>query len=311
MDWRIKGAIQKVLTYVPRGGDIHYYLQRRGGGLTDFTRECDIKVDDWRLMVGQLRTIGAKVRGGTLLEMGTGWYPTFPICLTLAGASRVYTYDLNRYLKPEMATALVHRPAEHVPLIARESGRSEAEVRAHQQGIAAALDRGASVTEATNGVIVYQAPADASDTKLDDSSVDVVFSNSVLEHVPGPVIEDCLREAMRILRPGAYVFHSVNCGDHYAYADKRIHQLNYLQFSNASWEKWNNGFLYQNRLRAVDFTEMAKRSGFAIVSDTSRAKPERLRQLDSIRVHADFNRYSREQLAITSIDFIGQKPQRA
>jgi SAM-dependent methyltransferase len=309
MDWRIKGAIQKLLGYVPGGGRIHYALQRRGGGLTDFGRECDIKVDDWRLMMGHLRASRIELANATLLEMGTGWYPTFPICLTLAGAGRVYTYDLNRYLKPEMAIALVHRLAEHVPLIARESGRSEADVRAHQQDIATALDRGASVTEATSGVVVYQAPADASDTKLDASSVDVVFSNSVLEHVPGPVIEDCLREAMRILRPGAYVFHSVNCGDHYAYTDKRIHQLNYLQYSDASWGKWNNGFLYQNRLRAIDFTDMAKRAGFTIVVDTSRAKPERLRQLDSIHVHPDFSkRYSREQLAITSIDFVGKKP---
>ena len=311
MDWRIKGAIQKVLSYVPRGGDLHYYLQRRGGGLTDFDRECDIKLDDWRLMVGHLRTVGARVQGGTLLEMGTGWYPTFPLCLALAGASRVYTFDLNRHLKPEMMIALAKRLAHHVPLIARESGRSEQDVTAHQLDIARALERGASVTEATSGVVVYQAPADAADTGMSDASFDVVFSNSVLEHVPGPVIEACLDEAMRILRPGAFVFHSVNCGDHYAYVDKRISQLNYLQFSNESWEKWNNGFLYQNRLRAIDFTDMAKRVGFAILVDTSRARAERLRQLDAVVVHRDFARYSREQLAITSIDFVGQKAQRA
>jgi SAM-dependent methyltransferase len=307
MDWRVKGAIQKVLTYVPRGGEIHYYLQRRGGGLTDFNRECDIKVDDWRLMLGHLRTVGAKVSGGTLLEMGTGWYPTFPLCLTLAGAARVYTYDLNRYLKPEMVISLAERLSQHVALIARESGRSETEITTHQRAIVTALRGGASVEDATGGVVSYKAPADASETGLPDASIDVVFSNSVLEHVPGPVIEECLVEARRVLRPGACVFHSVNCGDHYAYADRRIHQLNYLQFSNASWEKWNNGFLYQNRLRAIDFTDMARRAGFEIIIDTSRPSAERLRQLDSIRVHPDFARYTREQLAVTSIDFVGRR----
>ena len=139
MDWRIKGAIQKVLGYVPGGGRIHYLLQRRGGGLTDFARECDIKIDDWRLMMGHLRTVKARVAGGTLLEMGTGWYPTFPLCLYLAGAGRVYTFDLNPYLKPEMTVALAERLATHVPLIARESGRPEAEVAAQQVAVAAAL----------------------------------------------------------------------------------------------------------------------------------------------------------------------------
>jgi len=308
MDWRIKGAIQKVLGYVPGGGRIHYLLQRRGGGLTDFARECDIKVDDWRLMMGHLRTVKARVAGGTLLEMGTGWYPTFPLCLYLAGAGRVYTFDLNPYLKPEMTVALAERLATHVPLIARESGRPEAEVAAQQVAVAAALRGGASITAATGGVIEYRAPADASKTALPAESLDVVFSNSVLEHVPGEVIEACLAEARRILRPVAVVFHSVNCGDHYAYVDSGIDQLHYLQYSEAAWRKWNNAFLYQNRLRAVDFTEMAKRAGFTIEIDTSRPNPKRLRQLESIRVDPYFARYSRDQLAITSIDFVGRKP---
>ncbi len=307
MDWRIKGAIQKVLGYVPAGERIHHVLQRRVGGLSDFGRECDIKVDDWRLMMGHLRTAGARVKGGTLLEMGTGWYPTFPLCLYLAGAERVYTVDLNRHLRPEMTVALAHRLASHVPVIATASGRPEAEVAARQSAVAAALRGGASIADATGGAIEYRAPADATRTELPASSLDIVFSNSVLEHVPGAVIEACFREAMRILRPGAVVFHSVNCGDHYAYVDPSIHQLHYLQYSEAAWAKWNNAFLYQNRLRAVDLTAMAKREGFTIEIDTSQAKPERLRQLDSIRVDPHFARYSRDQLAITSIDFVGRK----
>ena len=307
MDWRIKGAIQKVLGYVPGGERLHYLLQRRAGGLADFGRECDIKVDDWRLMMGHLRTAKLPLAGATLLEMGTGWYPTFPLCLYLAGAARVITVDLNRYLKPDMTEALADRLAAHVPLIARESGLPEAGISAKQHALVEAFRRGATLDVATGGGVDYRAPADASRTELADESVDVVFSNSVLEHVPGDVIEACLHEAMRILKPGGIVFHSVNCGDHYAYTDRSIHQLHYLQYSDAEWDKWNNAFLYQNRLRAIDFTEMARRAGFTIEIDTSRAKPERLRQLDSIKVHPRFARYTREQLAITSIDFVGRK----
>ena len=63
-----------------------------------------------------------------------------------------------------------------------------------------------------------------------------------------------------------------------------------------------------DRLRAIDFTDMARRAGFTIEIDTSRAKPERLRQLEAIQVDPCFARYSRDQLAITSIDFVGRKP---
>jgi SAM-dependent methyltransferase len=308
MNWRIKGAIQKVLGYVPAGDRIHHVLQRRLGGLADFGRECDIKVDDWRLMMRHLRTVNAPIEDGTLLEMGAGWYPTFPLCLYLAGAKRVYTLDLNRYLQPEMTVLLADRLANHIPLIASVSGRSEADIAARQRAVAEALRGGASLEAATDGVIDYRAPADARNTGLPDASVDIVFSNSVLEHVPRDVIEACFREAMRILRPDAIVFHSVNCGDHYAYFDRSIHQLHYLQYSETQWAKWNNAFLYQNRLRAVDLTTIAAETGFRIEIDTSEAKPERLRQLDSIRVDPSFARYSRDQLAITSIDLIGRTP---
>src|SRR5262245_60482370 len=145
MDWRIKGVIQKVLGYIPAGQLLHHALQRRVGGLADFGRECDIKVDDWRLMMGHLQRSGARVRGGTLLEMGTGWYPTFPLCRFLAGAVRVYTLDLNRLLRPEMTVALADRLANHVAPIASVSGRTETEVAARQKAVAAALHGGASI----------------------------------------------------------------------------------------------------------------------------------------------------------------------
>jgi SAM-dependent methyltransferase len=308
MDWRIKGVIQKMLGYVPAGNVLHHALQRRVGGLADFGRECDVKVDDWRLMMGHLKAVNARIEGGALLEMGTGWYPTFPMCLYLAGAARVHTVDLHRLLRTEMTIALTERLEQHVSLIASVAGRSEAEVRARQRAAAAALRSGATLDVATDGVIDYRAPADAAKTDLPAGSLDVVFSNSVLEHVPGEVITGCFREARRILRPGAVVFHSVNCGDHYAYFDRSIDQLHYLQYSEAAWAKWNNAFLYQNRLRAVDLTGMAKRAGFMIEIDTSRPHPDRLRQLDSMRVDPYFTRYSRDQLAITSIDFVGRKP---
>lgn len=308
MNWRVKGAIQKVLGHVPFGERVHYELQKRAGGLRHFDRELAAKIEDWRLMVGHLRTSGLPVAGTRYLEMGTGWYPTFPFCLFLGGARSVITVDLNRYLKPELTLRMTEALARFVPVIAEATGRPAEEIAAQQRELEAAVRRGASLEDATGGVVSYHAPSDASATGLPAASLDAVFSNSVLEHVPGEVIERCFTEARRILRPGGVVFHSVNCGDHYAYADRGIHQLHYLQFSDAEWARWNNAFLYQNRLRAVDFVEMARAAGFLIEIDTSRPHPMRLEQLAGIKVHPQFARYTREQLAITSIDFVGRNP---
>jgi hypothetical protein len=308
MHWRLKGGIQKALGYIPFGERLHYELQKRAGGLRMFDDELARKIEDWRLMTGHLGSVGVPVAGTRFLEMGTGWYPTFPFCLFLGGAASVITVDLNRYFRRELTVRMTDALVRFLPVIAAASGRSEQELRDAQRALAAAVRRGASIEEATGGVVVYRAPCDASATGLPAASVDAVFSNSVLEHVPPPVIERCLTESRRILRAGGVVFHSVNCGDHYAYVDRNVHQLNYLQFSDADWRKWNNTFLYQNRLRAIDFVDMARAAGFAIEIDTSRPHPMRLQQLDTIQVHPQFARYTRDQLAITSIDFIGRNP---
>ncbi|HSK01162.1 MAG TPA: class I SAM-dependent methyltransferase [Kofleriaceae bacterium] len=308
MHWRVKGGIQKVLGHVPFGERLHYELQKRAGGLRAFDRELGAKIEDWRLMVGHLRSVGVPALGTRFLEMGTGWYPTFPFCLFLGGAKSVITVDLNRYLKPELMLRMVEALARFLPVIAGATGRTEDEIATAHRALEAAVRRGATLEEATGGVVAYHAPSDASATGLVAASLDAVFSNSVLEHVPGPVIERCFAEARRILRPGGVIFHSVNCGDHYAYADRKISQLNYLQFSDDEWQIWNNAFLYQNRLRAIDFVDMARAAGFSIEVDTSRPHPLRLQQLEDVKVHPQFARYSRDQLAITSIDFIGRNP---
>ena len=308
MNWRMKGAIQKVLGMVPAGDELHYQLQRRFGGLRDLTRELDAKLEDWRLMAGHLADHGIPIQGTRFVEMGTGWYPTFPFSLYLGGAARVDTIDLNRYLRPELTVQMAAFLGRKVELIAEMAKRPVADVRTAHDDLMKALRDGATPESATGGVVRYRAPGDAAATGLPRESVDVVFSNSVLEHVPGEVIARCLEESKRILRPGGVVFHSVNCGDHYAYVDSRINQLNYLRYSDDEWSRWNNRFLYQNRLRAIDFVDMAKDAGYAIELDTSRPHPTRLAQLAEIRVHPRFSRYSEAQLAITSIDFIGRRP---
>lgn len=309
MHWRVKGAIQKFLGVVPGGDDLHYQLQLRAGGLRNVAREMRIKVEDWDVMVKMLAQCGVPLAGQRMLEVGSGWYPLFPIALHAAGAARIVTVDLNRYLKPELMRQCVDilREPKSLAVLAAGGGVSEASVAARLSAVAAALAKGADVEAATGGAVEYRAPSDASATGLPDTSIDIVFSNSVLEHVPGPVILAIFTEARRLLPPGGVMIHGVNCGDHYAYGDKAIDQLHYLSYSSARWAKWQNRFLYQNRLRAQDFTAMAREAGFTVELDTSRARPERLAQLEKIKVHPEFAHYPREQLAITSIDFVSRK----
>lgn len=306
MHWRIKGLIQKLLGIHPAGAGLHYQLQRRFGGLTDFSRELATKVDDWTIMVGHLRTAGIATDGARMVEIGTGWYPTFPLACYLAGAARVTTFDLTRHLQPQLLHRCVRELEVFAGVIAEASGTDVAVVLDRHARMREALDAGADLGQATGGVILYRAPADATRSGLADGEVDVVFSNSVLEHVPPAVIAAMYRESRRILAPTGLMFHSVNCGDHYAYVDRNVSQLNYLQYSDRAWRFWNNAFLYQNRMRAHEFVELAIGAGFDILLDTSTPRPQRLKELAAIRVHPRFAHVPDEQLCITSIDFIAR-----
>lgn len=308
MHWRLKGLAQKTLGVLPGGDALHYRLQRRFGGLRDFGREFAIKIEDWTIMAKHLRDAGFPVAGTRYFELGTGWYPTFPFACLLGGAARVHTFDLNRHLKPELVRACSSGFAAHLGTIATTSGAPAAEVAARHARLAEAIAQGQGLEAASDGAIRYHAPADAVRSGLDDGSVDVMFSNSVLEHVTPEVIAPLYHEAMRVLRPGGVMFHSVNCGDHYAYVDRKLHQLNYLKYSDRAWKFWNNAFLYQNRLRAHVFVDLAREAGFAIDLDTSNTRPERLQQLQAMRVHPQFSHVPPEQLCITTVDFIARKP---
>ena len=308
MHWQLKGLVQKVVGAMPAGVTLNYWLQRRFGGLRDFPGEFASKVEDWTIMTRHLRDAGRSLTGARLLEIGTGWYPTFPLACYLAGARQVSTFDLNRHLKPELTRACIALLGEHLPTIAAKSGEPLAEDERGYAVHAALPDPAGDPTGATGGVVHYRAPADATRTGLPAASVDVVFSNSVLEHVPPDVIRALYDESRRVLSPGGLMFHSVNCGDHYAYVDRRINQLNYLQYPDRAWAFWNNRLLYQNRLRAHRFVDDAVDAGFDIVLNTANARPERLQQLRALKIAPQFAAIAPEQLCITSVDFIGRVP---
>jgi hypothetical protein len=304
MNWRIKGVVQKALGIVPGGTRVNDLLQRTVGGLRNFERQVAGKVEDWEVFVDHLRTLGLSVRGLKLFEIGTGWFPTLPICFILAGAAACITVDLNRHLHPHLSRRMLVALRPHLPRISSRSGRSLGEVTADYER----LTQTGSLTEMLAAArIDYRAPADATRTTLPPGSVDVVFSNSVLEHVRPEAIAGMMRESRRILRVGGLTIHCLNCGDHYAYFDRTITPINYLTYPAQRWRFWDNALLYQNRLRPQDFTEMAESEGLEVVLNVYRPRRELLEAMQHMSIAEEFRRYPPEQLCSTSVAFAGMK----
>jgi len=307
MNWKIKGVAQKVLSAVPGGVWLNDLMQRTAGELRHFEDVVDSKVvDDWLVLAAHLRTMHRPAQGLVFMEIGTGWFPTLPLCYYLAGARECLTFDLNRHLNRGETLRMVRRLKKHLPVIAEAALRPLADVEAAYAALQPALQSSDAMDLLRRAGVIYHAPGDAAATSLPDASVDVAFSNSVLEHVPGPVIQAMFHEQRRILKPGGLAIHSVNCGDHYAYFDRTRNPMEYLTYSERDWSFWNNDLLYQNRLRPRDFLEMAAAAGFELPLVEFRPKQALLDKLPSLKIDPAFAVYPPEQLCCTSIDFVAR-----
>jgi SAM-dependent methyltransferase len=202
---------------------------------------------------------------------------------------------------------LLESLGKHVPKIADLAGESAATVHARLLEYRESKNLGELLSKSQ---IEYFAPADERATGLEPNSVDLVYSNSVLEHVHREVIRGLMEESFRVLKPGGLAMHNVGCNDHYAFFDKSISFVNFLQFEEREWRLWNNPIQYQNRLRAPEFVELAIQAGFEVIDKRTHIRPGTLEALASLHIAPQFAGFSREDVAATTVDFIGRKSAR-
>ncbi|MCS7316182.1 MAG: class I SAM-dependent methyltransferase [Bryobacteraceae bacterium] len=304
--WRYKGLLQAVLSRLPGGGWVNDRLQLWVGGLRNFEDNVRRKVGDWVGLMRYLRSAGCEgVAGWRILEIGTGWYPTLPVCFALAGAGPILTVDLNRHVKEALTFRMLRALGAHLDAIAPWAApRARARPKADQRGrVGRGQAAGWSACQ-----IEYRAPQDAARLEfVEPASFDMVYSNSVLEHVRPEAIPLLMKESWRVLKPGGLMVHAVACNDHYAHFDRSISFLNYLQYTEKQWRRWNNRLNYQNRLRAPDFLRYAREAGFRIVHEARAVRPGSREALAKLRLAPEFRHYSWEDLVATSVDFVARK----
>lgn len=302
--WRLKGMAQKALSVVPGGVALNTALQRVVGELRAPEANFDAKIGDWQGLMGLLAAAGRRsIDDAVMVEVGTGWYPTNPLLFALAGAREVHTYDIVRHLDEGMTRQLLAHLDSRAARIAATAGLPLDAVQARiarwraTRGLDALLDAAG---------IRYHAPGDARATGLADGSVDIVFSNSVLEHVDPALLPGLMAESRRLVGRRGLAAHAVACNDHYAHFDRAISFVNYLRYDDASWAFWNNPLNYQNRLRAPDFIAAARAAGLAVVHEERAVRPGTREALATMAVAARFSHYAPDDLAATTVNFVAR-----
>lgn len=193
------------------------------------------------------RTFGdTDISGKTVMEMGSGDSVASALVACAKGADKVYLIDVGSFATQDMdfyrmlAQELNKRDGFSLPQITQDTSFKEM----------LTLCKASYLTEGLNSL-----------KNLPDNSVDFLWSHSCLEHVRRHEFLETMKQIHRILKSNGTVSHSIDLKDHLG------GRLNNLRFSHSTWESdfmVQSGF-YTNRLRATDYEESFKKSGFQVV----------------------------------------------
>lgn len=301
MNWKLKAFIQTSVSLFPDpvAQPLYYFIQKKFGawGDPDFSGRYQLAAK-FGVWAGECRD---GLQGKTVLEVGTGRTLDLPIALWLMGAEKVITVDLNTYLRPELV------PKSIAFLLAnREEYTNIFSVGAERDVLHERFDILSGLGDDFNQIIQqlnieYMSPADATRVPLDDDSIDYHVSLNVLEHIPEGVIRGIMCEAKRLLKPKGAMIHFIDPSDHFAHSDESISAVNFLKFSELQWKLiGGNRFMYHNRMRARDYSDLFENIGLETVKEDEQKDPRSLEQLQNgFSVDAGFLANGAEQNAIT------------
>lgn len=146
---------------------------------------------------------------GSALEVGTGQFLTHAAGLYVCGFDRVLTVDRYR----QFARPLVQSSMDH-PVLAR---RFLSPFASHDQYVTRFGELEATdydPAELARIGVEYRAPLDVVDLRSEPERFDLIFSYTVLEHVPLGELPGLLTATSELLAPGGVVMHFVDLEDH-------------------------------------------------------------------------------------------------
>jgi hypothetical protein len=310
MRWKTKATLQNAVSRLPSESSYaaYYWLQRHFGGLRRINpvERLQAGIDTWK----QIELLDQEPIGKTFFEVGTGRVPMTPLAYWLMGAQRIITIDLNPYLKTELAQECLQYMADHVEDMERLFGPL-----LHRKRFDALLDFQRQADFKLEGLlklcqIAYIAPGNAARTGLDPESIDFHTSFNVFEHIPCDVLTAILAEGNRIISQDGLFVHRVDYSDHFSHSDIHISPINFLQYSDAKWDRYaGNRYMYMNRLRHDDFLALFKSSGHEILATDPAVDTASLELLHGGRLNIDarFGDKAAEVLATTAAWIISSR----
>lgn len=304
--WKAKYLMMNAISKVPFHEKIHFAGQRLFGRHRLDAEEMFGRALELFLL---LRRAGGEVKGRTVLEIGTGWFPFAAALSSLYGAKEVLTFDIHPWLTLKNAVLTFEHAARLGEKTLEKVGGERGEFERRRRE---ALRLGASARRLEDFLlplgIRYMPKTDLLETGLPEGSVDVVFSSNVLEHIPPDVLERMHAKTAKLAREGAYAVHRFNPDDHYKTLSGST--VSFLEYDEARWRRLGGyGLAYHNRMRTVEHSEAVARSPWTLAfwAEALDGKAERAIESGRIVPAGRFANMSPEALSAWYAWFVLQK----
>lgn len=241
----------------------------------------------------------------TVLELGTGRTITTLIGLKILGVKKIFTIDLNPYLSEHLTKKIIYQIVDNKDklffLFKDYLPKNEFIEKINLLSKIKDYPINLILKELN---INYYSEQDAKKLELIKSkTVDVYFSDQVLEHIPLQSLKDILDEGKRVLSQRGALISTIGLHDHFYAIDKTISKINFLKFNKLSWHILaGNKFMYHNRLRSSDFIKLFMDNGFKIIDKEEEIDQKSLSQLkDGFKLNKNYKKYSKEDLSVTKL----------
>lgn len=278
MKWALKIVVKMVLSRAPVG----YSLWRRLGAFKHgHMHSAHYAINVIETHINRMGGVD-KILGATCLELGPGDSLASALIARAYGAEKVYMVDAGSFIDRKMA--VYHHLAE----LLRAAGLKCPDIADCQNVDQMLVKLNASYL--TQGL--------SSLKSIETSSIDLIWSQAVLEHVRLSEVDQTFLELRRIIRPSGCMSHRIDYKDHLDAS------LNNLRFSEKLWETEfmaKSGF-YTNRIRQSEMLNIIERSGFKteiINVDKWRTLP-----IERKRMNNKFSSLHEEDLIISGSDLL-------
>ena len=276
MDWRLKVVKQALMSRIPFGQALRRFKRRHFGYEPD-PGNLERTLANFEQMKQALGGMGRSFEGATVLEIGTGWFPTIPITLALGGAKRVLMSDLTQHMDEVTFSATLKYLKARMP----------------------PTPQLLAVNRVTDLPLTYLVPFEIA--AVPDGTVDLVISRTVLEHIPEVDLAGLMAGLRSKLSPNGLMLHLIDHSDHLEHGDKSISKINFLTWSPRKHALVN--YLLnegENRLRHHQYQGIFEKSGYRVISATAEIHEPTRALVKTLRLVEPYARMTPDQLAVLS-----------